>query len=308
MTKRIRLLYAAYFVRALLGLTFLVSATAKLAAIDSFETYLFSTGFLELTTAGILSRIVIAAEYTAGILLVVNILPLAVSALTLAMLSAFLAWTVLFRDLGDCHCFGDLIEFNYLQSLLKSIVMIAALTASSLPLLSRKEPAPFILRRKKLWLASSILIPLASVFTLNPPDTWKYKSQPEDIRGFSSAIFKSAVENGELPPYILENERIICFFSVHCEYCRLSASRLATLRSRGEFSNAPVTALFGTVGDGTGAEEAAEKFLHESGLTPDSCIFLDAFTFLKTVDGELPLIAVLKDGRAEAVYRYRDLR
>lgn len=305
MSNRIRL---AYIVRALLGLTFLVSATAKSVAIDSFETYLFSTGFLKLATAGILSRIVIAAEYTAGILLVINIQPLAVSALTLAMLSAFLAWTVLFRDLGDCHCFGDLVGFNYLQSLLKSMVMIAALAASALPLLHKKELTPFVLRRNKLWLASSILIPLASIFTLNPPDSWKYKSQPEDIRGFSNAVFKNAVEDGKLPPSLLEREQIICFFSVHCEYCRLSASRLATLRSRGEFSSAPVTALFGTVGDGTGAEEAAEKFLHESGLTPDSCIFLDASTFLKTVDGELPLIAVLKDGRAEAVYRYRDLR
>ena len=58
-----------YVFRALLGILFLFSATAKLIGIDAFEIYLFSFGWFSLGTAFLLARLVIVAEYVLGLLL-----------------------------------------------------------------------------------------------------------------------------------------------------------------------------------------------------------------------------------------------
>lgn len=294
---------ASYLIRALLGVVFLLSATAKLVGIDSFETYVFGTGFFSLPSAFILSRLVITMEYALGALLILDIFPLAVTSLTVAVLTSFLVWAFVFRNLGDCHCFGDLIKFDFRQTVLKNIVMIALLAVS----MRRQNNPWFTLNRKPVWITAAVLVPLACVFSFCPPDNWRYWGSREGEQGFNTDIFHQAVENGEIPSELLEGEQVICFFSVHCEFCRMSAERLAILRSRGEFSKAPATAFFGIVGDTPQSDGAVTEFFEATGFTPESFLYIGASTFLKVANSELPLIVVLENGEPAAVYHYRDL-
>ena len=124
-----------YVFRALLGILFLVSATAKLAGIDAFELYLFSFGWFPLGTAYLLARLVIAAEYTVGVLLIANFWPKLAFWGALAMLagfSAFLLVLLLKGNADNCHCFGEWVDLNPGQSLLKNAAMLALLLAGAL--------------------------------------------------------------------------------------------------------------------------------------------------------------------------------
>ena len=109
-----------YVFRVLPGILFLFSATAKLIGIDAFEIYLFSFGWFSLGTAYLLARLVIAAEYTLGLLLIANLCPKTAwwgSVAMLAVFSVFLGWLALSGNRENCNCFGELVNLNPLQSL-----------------------------------------------------------------------------------------------------------------------------------------------------------------------------------------------
>ena len=52
--------------KILVGLTFVVSAVAKMLGIDQFEIYVYSFGLFSMNTAFFLARIVIAGEFLLG--------------------------------------------------------------------------------------------------------------------------------------------------------------------------------------------------------------------------------------------------
>ena len=59
-----RCVWVALCLRVLLAAIFMVSAVAKLVAIDDFELYVFSFGFFSLDCSYILARLCIGAEPT----------------------------------------------------------------------------------------------------------------------------------------------------------------------------------------------------------------------------------------------------
>ena len=116
-----------YVFRALLGILFLFSATAKLIGIDAFEIYLFSFGWFSLGTAFLLARLVIVAEYILGLLLLTNFYPRLAFWGSLAMLAGFSLFLTVLAVKGNhdnCNCFGELVNLNPVQSLLKNLGML----------------------------------------------------------------------------------------------------------------------------------------------------------------------------------------
>ena len=59
----------ALVLRVLLAAVFIVSAVAKLFAIDDFELYIFSYGFFSLNVSYLVARLCIAAEFLVGLFL-----------------------------------------------------------------------------------------------------------------------------------------------------------------------------------------------------------------------------------------------
>lgn len=286
-----------YVFRAIPGILFLFSATAKLAGIDAFELYVFSLGKFPLGTAYLLARIVIAAEYTLGILLLANFLPRLAAWGSAAMLGGFtlfLTFLLLSGRQDDCNCFGEWIRMNPAQSIGKNLVLLALLAAGS-------GLSAFRLRHKGLWFTLSAVIPLAAVLTVSPPDNWRYGAY--DRRNpVNETALREAVEEGLLPRSLTEGEHVVCFFSLRCDYCRMSARKLMILRERGEFSQAPVIAVFGR-----GEDTDTGPFLEDTGFRPDQTCFLDPSVFLRITNGAMPLILVMQDSVAAAHYNYRNL-
>ena len=286
-----------YVFRALLGILFLCSATAKLVGIDAFELYLFGFGWFSLGTAYLLARLVIAAEYTLGLLLIANFYPRLAFWGSLAMLggfSVFLAVLLLAGNHDNCHCFGEWVDLNPAQSLLKNAGMLVLLLLSA-------GVRPFRVRYKALWLALAVLVPLATVLIVSPPDNWRYDSYARhDL--INEPAFREALEAGILPASVTEGGHVVCFYSLKCRFCKMSAQKLVTLRERGDFSRAPVIVIFGR-----GENTDTRAFFAETGLEPAEIHFIEPADFLRITNGGFPVILVMDGNEVTEKYNYRNL-
>lgn len=286
-----------YVFRALLGILFLISATSKLIGIDAFEMYLFSFGWFSLGTSYLQARLVIAAEYTLGLLLIGNFCPRLAWWGSLAMLvgfSLFLLGLMVAGRHDNCHCFGEWVDLNPAQSLLKNAGMLALLLVSA-----RTEPFP--VRHKGLWLALACIVPLATVLIVSPPDNWRYDSYARHALVNEQAL-QEALDSDILPASVARGQHVVCFYSLKCPFCKMSAQKLATLRQRDEFSQAPVIVIFGR-----GQNTDTEAFFSETGLTPDEVHFIEPNDFLRITNGSFPVILVMDGTTVESAFNYRNL-
>ncbi|MBQ9396944.1 MAG: DoxX family protein [Bacteroidales bacterium] len=286
-----------YVFRVLLGILFLFSATAKLIGIDAFELYLFGFGWFPLGTAYLLARLVIAAEFTLGILLIANFWPRLAFWGSLALLGGFTVFLIALAVSGNrdnCNCFGELINLNPVQSIWKNVGMLAVLLLSA-------GVQPFRIRRKGLWFALAAVVPLATVLILSPPDNWRYDSYVgRDM--LNEPALREALDQGILPHSVVEGDHVVCFFSLKCNFCRMSARKLMTLRERGDFPDAPIIALIGR-----GEDTDTTPFLTETGFRPDEVHFIEPADFLRITNGAMPLILVMHDENVVEKYNYRNL-
>lgn len=286
-----------YVFRVLLGILFLFSAIAKLIGINAFELYLFGFGWFPLGTAYLLARLVIAAEFTLGILLIANFWPRLAFWGSLALLGGFTVFLVALAIAGNrdnCNCFGELINLNPVQSIWKNIGMLAVLLLST-------GVQPFRIRRKGLWFALAAVVPLATVLILSPPDNWRYDSYVgRDM--LNEPALREALDQGILPHSVVEGDHVVCFFSLKCNFCRMSARKLMTLRERGDFTDAPIIALIGR-----GEDTDTAPFLTETGFRPDEVHFIEPADFLRITNGAMPLILVMHDETVVEKYNYRNL-
>lgn len=286
-----------YVFRALLGILFLCSATAKLIGIDAFELYLFGFGWFPLGTSYLLARLVIAAEYTLGILLIANFWPKLAFWGSLAMLggfSIFLAALLLAGNHDNCHCFGEWVDLNPAQSLAKNAGMLVLLLLSA-------GVQPFRVRHKGLWLTLAVLIPLATVLIVSPPDNWRYDSYARhDL--INEQAFREALDSGILPASVTEGGHVVCFYSLKCRFCKMSAQKLVPLRERGDFSGAPVIVIFGR-----GQDTDTRAFFAETGLKAAEVYFIEPDDFLRITNGGFPVILVMDGEKVVEKYNYRNL-
>ena len=286
-----------YVFRALLGILFLFSATAKLIGIDAFEIYLFSFGWFRLGTAYLLARLVIVAEYILGILLLTNFVPRLAFWGSFAMLAGFTLFLSVLAIQGNrdnCNCFGDLVNLNPVQSIFKNLGMLVLLLLSA-------GVRPFRFRRKGLWLALAILVPLAAVFIASPPDNWRYDSYARHEL-VNEQAFREAVEKGILPGSVVDGDHIVCFYSLKCRFCMMSAEKIMTLRARDEFPQCPIIAVIGR-----GEDTDTTPFLEETGFVPDEIHFIEPADFLRITNGSFPVILVMHGDTIAETFNYRNL-
>jgi Predicted membrane protein len=287
-----------YILRVIVGVIFLISATAKLISIDSFEIYIFGFEILSLPMAYLAARLIIAMEYTLGMLLILNMHSQAIYFLTflvLAVFTTFLAVLTIAGNKENCNCFGELVQMTPGQSLVKNIILLVILRLSA-------GARSFGIKWKPLWYSLVVAGSIATVFIVSPPDNWRYESYSRSTT-LNEEAFKEALEEGLLPEYIMNGDHIVCFYSMRCQFCRRSAQKIGTMRRMGTFSSAPVTAI---IGQGTDLVDPA-PFFRETRLDCNDWHFIPAEKFLRITNGEMPLILILKDGEVTAKYCYRDI-
>ena len=285
--------------REFLGIVFILSAVAKLAGADNFELYIFSLGAFSLGASFIIARLVIVLELFLGVWLMLNTHPklsIKLAAAVLAGFSAFLVVMIIKGSKDNCHCFGDLVDFSPMQSLIKNVIL-AGISVLSL------KVKPFDIPYKNLIACLAAVASLAAVFIISPPDNFRYSDYAIDV--FNQEIFDKAIEDGQIDPTLAEGDDITCFFSFGCEFCHMAAKKLSVMLSRGAFEGADVNVLIAGKHDDFASDAAA--FFADSQLPYNTIDSLSANTFLRITNGHYPVIVHTRDGQLLEQWSYRDL-
>lgn len=270
--------WLAVALRILLGVVFMVSAAAKMLDIDPFEMYVFSYGFFPLGATDVLVRLCIAAEFVLGVLIAIGWMPRLTETLTILMLaffSVFLCYAAVKGRMESCQCFGQLVDFNPIQSLLKNALLILW----TLLAYRACSPKPFAWRQV-VWSVVIAVSVTAAVFVVSVPDSWMFGQSGN--RYNSKVLDESIAPDGVLADrHLDQGQHLVAFVTPGCQFCQMSRQKIAAIADR----HALDTTLIHYV---------------EPADIGDSI-------FMRLTFGSRPLVVLLDDGQVVSTYHYRNI-
>ena len=283
--------------KVLLGLLFIASAILKLVDMDKFEIYIYSYHFFSLNASFIVARLAIILELVLGIGLVSHCLHKLIWWGSMAMLGGYTLLLIYALTLGrtdSCHCFGDFIQLDPKQSLIKNGVLMLLFL-----LIYRMESwkTPF----RWLILCLAVMASSIAVFVISPPDNLTSNSDPE--RNLQTELLNEMLDDAPLDALNLcEGKQVICFFSTSCEMCQMAAHKLSLMQQFYGFPKENITYLF------MGNEEGIAGFYEQSESAHyRDVLYSDVTRLLKAVNGNLPVIVFLEDGEVVHEYGFRNM-
>lgn len=258
----------------------------------SFELYIFSFGLLSFDLCTLFARILVGLELILGLGLMSCLWRRTVNWCTAAMLAVFtvfLVWRMILGDEESCHCFGDLVDMNPTQSLIKNGVLAVLLG------LGWKGTLPW-LKNTKLRLVIPLVVAVAAfttIFAANPPDFY-YR-----LKGHES----SDLMTSKWDPYCEEygwNEgrELVMFLSPFCQFCARCSTIMTTMITRDKLPMDRLHMVFleATVDPAEMLEVIPEYFdVYTYGVGYDYKI-MDGDYFLSMTNGVMPLVCLFEDG------------
>ena len=267
--------------RVLLSALFLVSSVAKIMAIDDFELYIFSYGFLPLDISYLAARLCIVAELLLALFIALGWWRRCVNLtafLLLILFSLFLGYAALIGRTDSCQCMGRLADLNPVQSLLKNALLIALVLLYSR--LSRAFKATKVSRLKAILSAVFAVAVTAAVFCISVPDNWMFG--PEEARYDRELLEESIRPGGVLEEDgLAEGHQLMAFVTRGCPYCRMTREKLGSIAKRNHI-------------------DSSRYHYYEPSDLP-------AGLFLRITYGQRPFILLLDDGVPVTTYHYRNI-
>jgi hypothetical protein len=148
-----------------------------------------------------------------------------ISIVLLSIFSIFLITQLVAGSKDNCFCFGDAIAFTPLESLIKNGVLIILL------IIIRKLPATqfrYIGIVSLLFSVGGLVVP----FIISPPDNWvqnRYAKYTEFDAEILTQTLTEPVYEGK---HLNEGKKLICYFSMGCEYCKLTAGKITGMSEK----------------------------------------------------------------------------
>ena len=283
--------------KVLLGLVFVVSAVLKLFDMDKFEIYIYSYHFFSLNASFMVARLAIIIELVLGIGLISHCLHKLMWWGSIAMLvgySLLLIYALYLGRTDSCHCFGDFLQLDPKQSLVKNGVLMLLF----LPIYRMESwKTPF----RWLILCITVMVSTIAVFVISPPDNLTSNADPE--QNLQLELFNEMLDDAPLDALNLrEGKQVICFFSTSCEVCQLAAHKLSLMQQFYDFPKENITCLF------MGNEEGIASFYEQSeSAWYRDVLYSDVARLLKAVNGNFPVIVFLEDGEVVHEYGFRNM-
>lgn len=271
--------------RIILGVLFLLSSISKLFSMEGFELYIFTFGAAGFDLCSYLARFIVASEFIIGLGLLSRIsykLFKYATALFLSVFSLFLLWRIAVGDSESCHCMGDIVDLNPLQSFIKNIFL-----ALFLALAWRTEERQ--INHRKFWVCFSSFAIVAAVFIVVPPDAF-YRigrsSNDINIEEFTSVADSLGYSDGR---------RMVCLYSATCEHCRNSASKMAGIIRRHDIPVDSVSVIFMQTHHQQDSVSLDFFKRYGEGLELPSS-YLHPYSFIPMTNGAMPLVVLFEDG------------
>lgn len=284
-------------IRLLLGAFFIGTAVLKLLSIDNFEVYIYSLGLFSYTWTTFFSRLLIFIELLIGISLILKICFKQIWWLTMLMMvgfTLFLVYAAIFRNDSNCHCFGDLIELNPIQSILKNIITIALLF-----FIKNEESHDYKPVLKKWLVASTIVVSLVISFVLLPMDVVYNKIYSEKENVNTVAFYESM--NDSTFVNLQHGRYLINYALAGCKYCRIGAEKLTLMVDRHGIPHDRIKFIIG------GSDEAIGRFIGLTGTSDYEHWKIPAHKFMSITFGKFPLYVFIEDGKVVKAGDFRVL-
>lgn len=267
---------AARLLRVLLGVVFVVSAVAKLLAIDDFELYVFSYGFVPLNVTYILVRLCIAGEALLGVLIVtgwwrrwVNLAVLAV----LLLFSLFLCYAALLGRDDSCQCMGRLADMPPAVSLLKNAVLIVV--TLFVMRMGRSMPESKWPKMRRIIVTAAMAVSLTvAVFSISVPDNWLFGD--EEMLYDEELLQETVTERG-----LDSGHKLLAFVTPGCPYCMMSIEKIGMIARRHDLDTTAIVYI-----------EPAD---------------IGAQRFMDLTYGSRPLVVLVDDGKPVGTCHYRNI-
>ena len=281
-----------------LGLVFVVSAVLKLFDMDKFEIYIYSYHFFSLNISFLVARAAIILELVLGVGLISNCLHKLMwwgSVLMLIGYTGLLVYAFFLGRTDNCHCFGDILRFNPLQSMIKNAMLLALFV-----LVYRVKGWHF----KGQWLTLMLVVAFCTVtvFVVNPPDN--YTPSYKETRNLQTDLFQDALGDPPLDTLELtDGKKVVGIFSSACDYCKLTARKLSLMQSYYGFPAEKITYIF------MGSKDGVDAFFEESESERyQYVIYDDIVRLLKINNGVFPLLLLLDEGEVVHEYGFRNMK
>lgn len=284
--------------KILLGLVFIVSAVLKLVDMDKFEIYIYSYHFFSLNFSFLVARAAIILELILGIGLVSNCFHKLMWWGSVAMLAGYtllLIYALIMGRTDNCHCFGDFLQFNPWQSIVKNVVLFLLF----LLVYRVREWTP---RFRWLGLGLVVVASSVAVFAISPPDN--FISSYEYENNLQTDLFDAALAEPPLDTLNLtQGKQVVCFYSTGCSYCQMAAQKLSLMQQFYGFPAENITYVF------MGSEEGITRFYEESGSAHyRDVLYGDVAKLLKIINGNFPTIVFLDNGVVVHEYGFRNMK
>lgn len=284
--------------KILLGIVFIVSAILKIADMDKFEIYIYSYHFFSLNFSFLVARAAIIAELVLGIGVVSNCFHKLMwwgSVLMLLGYTGLLVYALALGRTDNCHCFGDYLQFNPWQSIVKNVVLLGLFA-----LVYKVKGWRF--KHDWLVLVGVILACSIAVFAVSPPDN--YTPSYDASHDLQVELFNEALQDPPLDKLELqEGKKVVGIFSSGCEYCMMTAQKLSLMQSYYGFPEEDVLYVF------MGTEEGVEQFFETSESTRYPYVIYDnVIRLLKINNGVFPVLVMLENGQVIHEYGFRNMK
>lgn len=297
MSNRNNLGVAKLIIRLLLGVFFVGTAVLKLLSIDSFEVYIYSFGIFNYTATTFISRLLIFIELTIGISLILKICFKQIWWLTMLMMvgfTVFLIYAAIYRNDSNCHCFGDFVEIDSAQSIVKNIIVLALL------FLIRKDGSHDYRPVLKKWLiAGSVVVSFVVSFVLLPMDVI-YNRIYSGNKDVNEAAFYESLSDSTFVE-IREGRYLINYALAGCKYCRLGTEKVTMMLDRHGISHDRLKFFVG------GSDEAISKFVEVTGTSDYEHWKIPAPQFMAITYGKFPLYVFIDYGKVVKAGDFRIL-
>ena len=263
---------------------------------DAFEVFLYRSTFLDFDRATIAARLLVGVEFLIGAGLISRIK--FKTAWFLAFVSTlvfciFLAIQLAGGSDENCFCFGELMDFSPIESLLKNAVLLLLLVFVR-PLKS--------LQFKKSALVFGLLCLLAIVlpFIMSPPDIFvsgKFKEAQHDQNALNEHI-----ENKSIPHDFVVDKKVVAFYSMGCKFCKMSAERLSVLMRNEALDTNLVHVVFWE-----SKSRKAADFYEETHSFHYPYIEMETKPYLDITKGRMPLLLLIENGVVIDKMNYRTM-
>ena len=290
-----------------IGLFFIVSAILKIFTIKEFELYIYSYGIFNYTLCTLFARCLIAFEMCVGLCLALKWWYRLAWWLMQFSLLGFTVFLIVAQLRGDtnCHCMGDLVELNPLQSMIKNFVIMALLL-----IVRNQENWNF--KFEKIIKPLIIIIVAAVPFIVVPPEVLYNKIYSND-RNINTPIFSKALSDStfyecypiirpnyeydsttfvtEKKPLELQGRNVIIFAHSGCKFCNEGTKRMSLFFRENKLDRNKCKVLI----FGPNPPLSTYEFIKRTEGFGFEYREIDPLKSIEIIDGQFPTIILMQD-------------